>query len=328
MQVLVAPDCFGGTLSAPAAAAAIGAAFPGADLAPLSDGGPGFLDVLPGEVREQTVSGPLADATVAHWRLDGAAAYVEAAQACGLHLTDRREPERATTRGVGELCAAAAEAGATTIVVGLGGSASTDGGRGFLDAFTPTGRIAATRQLRLVAATDVDNPLLGPVGAAAMFGPQKGADAAAVARLEQRLREQAAGRPEAGWPGAGAAGGLGFALLTLGARRVSGAALVGERLDLPARVTAADLVVTGEGAYDASSLRGKVTAYVARLAMEAGVPCVVLAGRVEVGRRQAAAHGVTEAWDLTAHAGPAALTDAAGSLASLARRVARQWRGA
>lgn len=316
----MAPDCFGGTLSAPEAAAAIGAAFPGADLAPLSDGGPGFLDVLPGQLRALSVTGPLGEPTLARWRLDGSTAYVEAAQACGLHVTDRRDPERATTAGVGELCAAAVSAGARTLVVGLGGSASTDGGRGFLAAFDRT-------DVRLVAATDVDNPLLGPDGAAAAFGPQKGADPAAVARLEARLAAQADSRPEAAWPGAGAAGGLGFALLTLGARRVSGAALVGDRLGLPARVAAADLVVTGEGAYDASSLRGKVTAYVAGLAADSGVPCVVLAGRVEVGRRQAAAHGVTEAWDLTAHAGDAALTDAAASLTSLARRVARQWGG-
>jgi glycerate kinase len=321
--VLVAPDSFGGTLTAVEAVAAIAAGWPGADevdRAALSDGGPGFLDVLPGQRRTWSVTGPLGEPVQAAWRLDGQTAYIESAQACGLHLVAAtgREPERATTRGVGELCAAAAEAGARRLVIGLGGSATTDGGRGFLSTYART-------DLDLIAATDVDSPLLGPDGAAAVFGPQKGADASAIVRLEAALAAQAAGRPEASWPGAGAAGGLGFALLTLGATRVSGAALVGERLGLPARVAAADLVLTGEGAYDATSLRGKVTAYVAGLALEHAVPCVVLAGRVSVGRREAAAHGVSEMWDLTQHAGDRAHTDAAASLTALSRRVAGQW---
>jgi glycerate kinase len=317
VRVLIAPDCFGGTLSAAEACAAIAAGWPGADLAPMSDGGPGFVDVLPGLVRSVTVGGPLGDPLTARWRLDGETAYVEAAQACGLHLLDRPAPEAATTRGVGELCSAAARE-AATVVVGLGGSATTDGGVGFLQTWSGGAE--------LVAATDVDNALLGPEGAAAVFGPQKGADAAAVTRLERRLVLIAAGRSEARLPGSGAAGGLGFALLTLGAERVGGAGFVGSRLGLPARVEAADLVVTGEGAYDATSLRGKVTAYVAGLALEAGVPCVVLAGRVEVGRQQAAAHGVTETRSLVDHVGEAAAhDDAAVSLADLARTVARQW---
>jgi glycerate kinase len=317
VRVLLAPDGFGGTLTAREAAAAMAVGWPDADLAAMSDGGPGFVDVLPGSVRTATVGGPLGEPVEARWRREGRTGYVESAQACGLHLLARPAPEAATTRGVGELCTLAA-AECDTVVVGLGGSASTDGGSGFLAAWS--GGAA------LVAAGDVDNPLLGPAGAAAVFGPQKGADADTVERLERRLTAFAAGRPEAAWPGAGAAGGLGFALLTLGATRVGGAAYVGERLDLPARVAAADLVVTGEGAYDATSLRGKVTAYVAGLALAAGVPCLVLAGRVEVGRQQAAAHGVTETWSLVEHVGEAAArADAAASLASLATRVARQW---
>ncbi len=186
--MLLAPDGFGGTLSAREAAAAMAVGWPGADLAAMSDGGPGFVDVLPGDLRRTSVSGPLGEPVVARWRRDGDTAYVESAQACGLHLLTHPDPEAATTRGVGELCsAAAAECG--TVVVGLGGSATTDGGRGFLETWSGTAR--------LLAASDVDNPLLGPDGAAAVFGPQKGADAAAVERLERRLSAFAAGRPEA-----------------------------------------------------------------------------------------------------------------------------------
>jgi glycerate kinase len=317
----VAPDSFGGTLTAAEAAAAIGGAFADAgfrvDLAPMSDGGPGFVDVLPGTEQEITVNGPLGSPVTARFRVQDGVAYVESAQACGLHLLAHPDPEHASTAGVGELLTAAAEC-ADTVYVGLGGSATTDGGRGMLATY----RGSAS----LVAATDVDNPLLGPHGAAAVFGPQKGASPAQVARLEERLREQAGDHPARNLPGAGAAGGLGFALFTLGATRVSGAALVADALDLDARIAAVDLVVTGEGRYDHTSLRGKVVAEVTRRCQPHGVPCIVVAGSVEVGAREAAAHGVTETWDLTEHCGDAALTDPRVSLQRLAARIAGQWR--
>lgn len=329
MRILVAPDSFGGTLTAQQAADAVARGWgdrDDLDLAPMSDGGPGFVDVLAGHgvVRELVVPGPLGEPVTARWRLDGTTAYVESAQACGLHLVPRNDPERASTEGVGLLLAAALGAGATRLVVGLGGSATTDGGAGLrsvLDAVPPG--------IQIVAATDVDNPLVGEHGAAAVFGPQKGADPPTVARLDERLRVLADGHPEADLPGAGAAGGLGFALLRLGATRVPGAALVADRIGLPARASGADLVVTGEGRYDHTSLRGKVVATVAGLAGDHGVPCVVIAGDVAVGVREAAAHGVAEAWSLSDVVGAeTAVARPARSLEAVARRVAARWSSA
>ena len=207
-------------------------------LAPQSDGGPGFVDVLAsrfGGRRSAVVSGPLSDEVNADWVLDAASgiAYVECAQACGLALLGGsptvRTAVEAHSRGVGQLIAAALAAGAGRIVVGLGGSACTDGGRGMVEALG--GLDAAIAQLvsvDLIAATDVEHPLLGARGAAHVFGPQKGADPSTVETLETRLTEwaadleAAAGRDVSTEPGAGAAGGLGAALMALGGRRESG----------------------------------------------------------------------------------------------------------
>src|SRR5438270_12262559 len=307
MRVLVAPDSFGGTLSAVEAADAIAAGWRESspddelDVAPLSDGGPGFVDALRaglgGDVVDVTVDDPLGRPVSAQLLVVDRTAYVESAQACGLHLmtADERDPKVATTRGVGQLLRAAAEHGAERIVVGLGGSGTNDGGRGMWEALD--GRYDG----QLVAATDVDNPLLGPNGASAVFGPQKGADRAMVLDLDDALREWAdlveattglTGLRDR--PGAGAAGGLGFALFALGATRVSGLDVVADAVGLADRIAAADLVVTGEGRFDSQSLRGKVPAGVARRAQEHGLPCVVIAGQAEVGRRDAAAMGVEE----------------------------------
>ncbi len=176
-------------------------------------------------------------------------------------------------------------AGAGRIVVGLGGSACTDGGRGMIEAL---GGVDAAREqladVELIAATDVEHPLLGPMGAARVFGPQKGADPDTVLALERRLTEwaaeldAAAGRPISDEPGAGAAGGLGAALLALGGRRESGATIIAEFTHLADDVAAAELVITGEGRFDDQSLHGKV---VSALAAEArGTPVLVLAGQV------------------------------------------------
>src|SRR4051812_28072857 len=192
----------------------------------------------------------------------------------------------------------------------------------------PGGDLDRLRRQRIVALCDVDNPLLGPNGAAAVFGPQKGADASAVQRLDMRLREWA---DQQGLPadaaGAGAAGGLGAALFWLGATAAPGARTVAELAGLPTALTGADLVVTGEGGYDATSLRGKVVAGVATAAGAEAVPCVVVAGQVSVGRREMLASGVNAAYALADEAGglEAALADPAGVLRSLAARVARQW---
>ncbi len=369
MRILVAPDAFGGTLSAAEAARAVAAGWRAAapddelDLAPLSDGGPGFLEILatarPGaERRTATVEGPLARPVAAHVLVDGDTAYVESALACGLHLLGaaERDPLTASTYGVGQLLSTALDAGVRRIVVGLGGSATNDGGSGMLAALGLSRHDAAGARLRpggaalrelhhlqgapdprladvdVVAAPDVDSPLLGLRGASATFGPQKGASREDVAVLDAALErwadvlETSLGVSVRDLPGAGAAGGLGAALLAVGARRESGIALVQSAVGLDGRTALADLVVTGEGSFDVTSLAGKVVSGVAATAGQHAVPCVVLAGDVQVGRREAAAAGVEQAWSLVEAVGRGrALGDAAAALADLAERVARQW---
>ncbi len=358
MRVLLAPDSFGGTLTAGAAAEAMAEGWRAARpadalvLLPLSDGGPGFLDVMPGERCSVIVEGPLAGPVQAWFRLHGTTGYVESAQAAGLHLTDARDPTVTTTYGVGQLVRAAVERGATTVVVGLGGSATNDGGAGLLAALgiaradasgarLPPGGLALLGAVALsgeavpvtlVAATDVDNPLLGAFGATHVFGPQKGATPSQVVALEAALAHWAdlleahLGVHARDRPGAGAAGGLGFALLALGGTRRSGLAVVADAVGLAEAVAGVDLVVTGEGSFDASSLRGKVVSGVAALAQSQGVPCVVVAGRVEVGRREMAAHGVEAAYSLVAEVGlPAALEHAQDALVTVTKGVAAEW---
>ncbi len=344
MRVVIAPDCFGDSLTAVQAADAIAAGWRRArphDLlvgAPQSDGGPGFVEVLAahgGDRRRSRVCGPLSASVEADWVLEGDTAYIESAQACGLALLGGPPtPETAVSahsRGVGQLIGAALDAGAATIVVGLGGTGCTDGGRGMIEALG--GSAAAARRLAgvvLVAATDVEHPLLGPAGAAAVFGPQKGADPPTVLILEQRLRawadtlESATGRAVRDLPGAGAAGGLGAALLALGARRESGAAVIAAHTGLAAQIAAADLIVTGEGRLDDQSLHGKVVGALAARGAAAGVPVLVLAGQVALSAAELDAAGITAAHSLADHAGSVrrALAEAAGQLTGLAQRTA------
>lgn len=363
MRVLVAPDKFAGTLSAREAAEAIAAGWRRRapddvlDLAPMADGGPGFLDVLHtalgGELLAVTVAGPLGSPVPAGLLVSGDTAYVESAQACGLHLLPpaERDPERATTYGVGELLGAALEAGVRRVVVGLGGSGTNDGGAGLLAALgatsVPAGLLERgpagfagleevdltpvrrrTDGVELVAASDVDSPLLGLVGATSVYGPQKGVHPDRVQALDAALEllAVATDRRRALTKGAGAAGGLGFALLLLEAERRPGVGLVAEALDLPARAARAELVITGEGAFDFSSRSGKVPYGVAEIATRAVRPCVALAGKVLVGSREMRALGVEAAYSVSELVGEqASFADPAGSLATLAERVARTW---
>ncbi|MCW2599784.1 MAG: glycerate kinase [Frankiales bacterium] len=361
MRVLLAPDCFGGTLTAVQAADAMTEGWRAARpddvllVRPMSDGGPGFLDVMPGDLHELTVEDPLARPVTAGYRLAGANAYVECAQACGLHLltADERDPTVTTTYGVGQLVRAAAEAGATRIVLGLGGSATNDGGAGMLAALGVRREDAAGKRLdpgglplakaarlvgvplavALVAATDVEAPLLGEHGASVVFGPQKGASPEQVQALDVALEHWAdlleahLGVRVRDLAGAGAAGGLGAAVLAAGGTRVSGLELVAEAVGLAEAVREVDLVVTGEGSFDFSSLRGKVVSGVAAAAADEGRPCLVLAGQVSVGRRQAAAAGVEASYSLVDEVGlERALSHPHEALATLAGRVAGQWR--
>ena len=344
VRVLVAPDRFGADLSAAEVAAAVATGWrrsapdDALDVLPLADGGPGFLDVVTsavgGEAAVVTVRGPYGAPVPARVLVTGETAYLEAAEAVGLHLLaagerDAAHAEAATTYGVGELLAAALESGARRVVVGVGGTATTDGGRGVLDAL---GGLDAARAgvagVELVAATATDAPLLGHSGAAHGFAAGKGADRATRERLEEALRRFATDTDGglAVRPGAGAGGGLGFGLLLLGARRVNGTELVASLAGLADRVAGVDLAVTGLARLDWDALRGRVPVAVARAAQAAGRPTVVLAEQVDVGRRELASAGIDAAYSVAEllAAGDPAHTPA-GRVADAAARVARSW---
>ncbi len=360
MRVLIAPDKFAGTLTAVEAAAAIAEGWARrapddeVDLAPMADGGPGFVDVLHaargGSLMATTVRGPHGEEVPATFLVDGDTAYIESAQACGLQLVHAGDdPEGASTFGVGQLIAAATEAGVSRVVVGLGGSATTDGGAGMLAALGATADrpidrgpagvggvstvdLAPARQrlsgVQLIAATDVNSPLTGLFGAAKTFGPQKGITEERIGAVDKSLEEFAIAtdRRLSLEPGAGAAGGLGFGLLLLGAQRAAGIDLVAQAVNLRLRAAAADLIITGEGAFDFSSRAGKVPFGVAAIATEAIRPCVVLAGQVLVGSREMRALGIESAYSMVELVGEQrALEDPAESLALVAARVARTW---
>lgn len=365
MRVLIAPDAFAGTLSAPEAARAMAegwqryASDDTISTAPMADGGPGFADVLHealgGELIEVTVLGPLGNDVEVRFLQVGGTAYVESAQACGLHLADPPDPLHSSTYGVGQLISAALDRGVRTIVVGLGGSATNDGGAGLLaalgvtadrpldggpaglDGVTSADLSVARERLRgteVVIAADVDVTLLGMFGATKTFGPQKGLTEPEIIRVDGILDQWVvatcgstpAERRPADAKGAGAAGGLGFALMLLGGTVVSGIDLVTEAVGLTELAKTHDLVVTGEGTYDFSSRSGKAVYGVATVAAAAARPCIVLAGQVSVASREMRAMGVESAYSVAELVGIDAAMDLPfDSLASLAERVARTW---
>lgn len=290
MRVVAAPDTFRHTASARAVAAAIGrAAWEhgwDCDEVPMSDGGEGFLDALGGPNRTTVVTGPLGDPVEAGWRLDGKRAVLEMALASGLELLGgaaANDPVAAATHGTGELLAAALDAGARRILLGVGGSATTDGGLGALRALHPLPRL---RGVELVVACDVRTRF---VEAAEVFAPQKGASAAQVELLSRRLERLAQvyleehGVDVRGVEGGGAAGGLAGGLHAIGADLVEGFEVVADEADLYGRIEGADLVITGEGFLDAQSFEGKVVGGVAGLGHEAGVRVVAIVGEVDDG---------------------------------------------
>ncbi|MBJ7453105.1 MAG: glycerate kinase [Blastococcus sp.] len=339
MRIVVAPDSFKGTLSADDAAAAIAAglarALPGAEavLRPVADGGEGTVAAaLRAGYRPRTarVTGPDGRPVDAVRAVLGTTTVLELATAAGLGLLDRPAPLTAGTRGVGELVRHALDDGARRVVLGIGGSATTDGGAGMLQALglrlldadgrdVPPGgagllhldRVDATgldprlAQVEFVVASDVDNPLTGPAGAAHVFGPQKGASADEVQLLDAALSRWAAvltrdlGVDVAATPGAGGAGGTAAGALAVGARIVSGAGLVCDLIGLDDALAGAALVITGEGSLDGQTLRGKAPVEVARRAAAAGVPCLAVAGRLALGPDELAAAGFAAAHVLT-----------------------------
>jgi glycerate kinase len=345
-RVLVAPDSFGGSMSATEAAAAIGTGWHKAapddvlTTLPMADGGPGFVQVLSaglggrGRLVDVPASDPLGRPVTGRLLVvddeHGRTVYVESAQVCGLHLLAKaeRDPSRTTSAGLAALLRAAVDEGAKRIVVGLGGTGTNDAGAGMLESLGVDAQ--RLRGVELMAATDVDIPLLGPHGATAVFGPQKGADAATLPVLEERLARFAdAIAPElAELPGAGAAGGIGFGLFALGGHRTSGADLVMQVLGVSAAVAASDLVITGEGSLDAQSLQGKLPIRIAACCLEARVPCIAICGRVMLGHSQAVAAGFAETYSIEAHAGslPAAIELGRAGLSALAEQAATAWR--
>jgi glycerate 2-kinase len=305
--VLVAPDKFKGTLAADEAALAIGRGLARGgieriELLPVADGGEGTMDslvrALGGRMLATEVSDPLGRPVEAAFGLvhGGRTAIVEMAQASGLWRVSETERDavEASTRGTGQLIGAALESGAREVIVAAGGSATTDGGRGALEALGArfTTRRAdldelrrTLRGVRIAVACDVRNPLLGPDGAAVTFGPQKGADAAQVEALEKRLgawarlAARATGRDPAAEPLAGAAGGLAGGLWAFaGAQLRPGAALVLDVADFDLRARESFAVVTGEGRLDEQTLAGKAVFEIATRARQAGVPCYAVVG--------------------------------------------------
>lgn len=373
MKIVIAPDSFKESLSAPDVAAAIARGwqqvFPEAQvlLRPMADGGEGTVDAVlaatGGERRECTVRGPLGEPVQAHWGwLGEGTAVLEMAAASGLHWVprERRDATITSSYGTGELIRLALDAGARRIILGLGGSATNDGGAGllqalgvrFLDAdereLAPGGLALAQLaqvdvssldprllQVRFEIAADVDNPLCGPRGASHVFGPQKGANPQQVEQLDAALecyaRVVAAtlGEDHSRQPGVGAAGGLGFAARAfLHASFRPGIELVAELSGLAEAVQGADLVITGEGQLDSQSLHGKTPVGVARVARAAGVPVIALAGSLGEGYQAVYAAGIEAAFSLTS--GPQsleqAMNGAAVELQARACDLARVWR--
>ncbi|MFJ8894975.1 glycerate kinase [Leifsonia sp. NPDC102414] len=344
--VVVAPDSFKGSATATAVAGALAAGWSSVRpddrlvLAPMADGGEGTLDAfdvaVPGSARHPiTVLGPAGAAVDASWlSLPDGTAVVELAETSGLSHMPALAPLDAHTFGFGQAIAAALDAGATGLLLAIGGSASTDGGVGALAALGARFTDATGRPIRLGnrglgtlaradlsglpalppggvrILSDVTNPLLGTTGAAAVFGPQKGATPEQVAGLESGLVRLArvlgggqvpGARPvRPGTPGAGAAGGTGYGLLAWGAQLAPGSAAVGDALGLPALVRTADAVITGEGRFDTQSAAGKVPAYVSQLARDGGIPALLAAGAID-----AETEGFAAAASLSALAGGA-----------------------
>lgn len=363
MKVLIAPDKFKGSLSAAEAADAIGRGVRRSlgeaadiDLCPVADGGEGTVEALVaatgGVVRTAEVTGPLGEPVEAEWGMlgDGRTAVIEMAQAAGLWRVPepKRDPTVTTTFGVGELMRAAMDAGAEKIIVGIGGSATTDGGTGMaqalgvhfeggaepmtgkalidLEAVDLSTRDPRLEQVDILVASDVTNPLTGPNGAAAVYGPQKGATAEQVGQLDAGLEHLASlvEDVDPAAPGMGAAGGLGFGLVALvGAKMARGVELVLEAVGFDRRVAGADWVLTGEGLLDGQSLSGKTCIGVAEAAARAGVPTVALVGAAGEEAARTLEHGLHSYHTLVSDAvsSDEAMQQAAPLLEDLAARV-------
>lgn len=374
MKIVIAPDSFKDSLSASDVADAIALGWaevwPEAQWVkcPMADGGEGTVEAIlaasAGELRSTAVQGPLGEPVEAQWGWlpESRTAIIEMAEASGLQLVPlaHRDACISSTYGTGELIAAALQAGARRIILAIGGSATNDGGAGAMQAlgvglFDAQGQPLARGGLALQAlaridltgldprladvsfeiAADVNNPLCGPQGASAIFGPQKGASAQQVTQLDGALAHYAdhcarvLARDLRDEPGSGAAGGLGFAAKAfLGAQFRPGVEVVAELVGLASAISGADLVITGEGRFDVQTLRGKTPFGVARIARQQGVPVIVIAGTLGEGYQQMYQHGVAAAFALPS--GPMSLAQACSEAPRLLREragdIARVWR--
>ncbi|PAU61818.1 glycerate kinase [Pseudomonas sp. PICF141] len=374
MKIVIAPDSFKDSLSAQGVAEAIAQGladvWPDAQLlkCPMADGGEGTVESIlaacDGELRRTPVRGPLGAMVEAAWGWlpQSRTAIIEMAEASGLQLVapNLRDACTSSTYGTGELIRAALDAGAQRVILAIGGSATNDGGAGAMQALgvklldaqgqtlVPGGLALAQlarldlseldprlAKVRFDIAADVNNPLCGPHGASAIFGPQKGASPEQVEQLDQALGHfaercaQALDKDVRDEPGSGAAGGLGFAAKAfLGAQFQAGVEVVAELVGLAEAVKGADLVITGEGRFDAQTLRGKTPFGVARLARQHGVPVIVIAGTLGEGYQALYEHGIDAAFALAS--GPMTLqqacADAPRLLRERTRDIARVWR--
>jgi len=376
MRIVIAPDSFKECATAPEVAEAIGSGVrrvvPEAELAlvPMADGGEGTVDALVaatgGVTVDVEVTGPLGGRVRSRYGIlgDCQTAVIEMAAAAGLALVppELRNPGLATTYGTGELVRDALDRGLEKIIVGIGGSATNDGGAGMAQALgysltdesgaeLPPGGLALSRlahidtagrhpaldSCEVVVACDVANPLCGPTGASHVYGPQKGATPSVVRKLDDALRRYAEtvarelGTPILDLPGSGAAGGLGGGLVAFaGARLRPGVEIVAEAAGLEGKLDGAELVITGEGTLDGQSAHGKTPVGVARIAIEHGVPVIALAGRLGEGYRQVYDIGIDAAFSIAP--GPIDIEESVAEvlplLADTAETVMRVWQAA
>ena len=359
MKIILAPDSFKESMTAPQAAAAmargVSAADPHAvvDICPIADGGDGTVDALvtatDGARQVNAVTGPTGESVDAEWAMlgDRSTAVIEMANAAGLRLMpiDDRDPTHTTTFGVGQLITAALDAGARRIIIGIGGSATNDGGTAMAQALGArfvdrdgrdcpnplTGGAVgdiheidlAARDLRIadtdfVVACDVTNPLTGPDGAAAIYGPQKGATPSQIRQLDANLSHLAGliDHVDPTLPGAGAAGGLGFGLMAFCNARLSrGIEMVLDAVGFDRRLSGADLVLTGEGQMDGTSVQGKACLGVGQRAAASGVPTIALVGSIGPHAERALDAGLAAYFSICP--GPITLADAMADAPSL-----------
>ncbi|MCY8010684.1 glycerate kinase [Bacillus haynesii] len=373
MKIVIAPDSFKESMTSLEAARSIEKGFKAvlsdAEYVniPVADGGEGtvqaLVDATGGDIVHQTVTGPLGKPVKAAYGLlgDGKTAVIEMAEASGLHLVPpgQRNPLLTTTRGTGELILDAAEKGVSTIIIGLGGSATNDGGAGMAAALGAkflnrdgeeiengggalaeiakidvSGLNPKLKHIQFEAACDVDNPLTGPRGASAVFGPQKGANSEMTALLDQNLKHYAAAvKAELGCeidsiPGAGAAGGLGAGLCAfLNAELKSGVDIVLDTLSFSERIKGADLVITGEGKIDCQTVSGKTPAGVAKRARSENIPVIAFAGSLGEGCELVYDIGISALFSIVPGISSLenALADGSSNLTRCARNVAAVW---